>query len=213
MPENSSKSSMLVCFAVKEELAFFTPPGNVRTLLTGMGKHNAATQLRAALAERRASCVLTCGFVGALNPTFRIGDVLYDADSESELGERLERAGARRAQFHFVTRVLITGDEKRHVFQETKADAVEMESKIIREICAGQGIPSATVRVISDTAHEDLPLDFNRLMTPEQKIDFFKLALAIAKAPQTIPKLMRFQKQTQEAARSLATVLNKFLPL
>jgi hypothetical protein len=63
------------------------------------------------------------------------------------------------------------------------------------------------VRVILDTANEDLPLDFNQLMTIRQKMSFGKLSLAVAKSPGKIVALRRLQKQAGAAARRLAEVL------
>ena len=52
--------------------------------------------------------------------------------------------------------------------RETGADAVEMESEVIRAMSVGKRASSASpCASISDAAHEDLPLDFNALMTPE----------------------------------------------
>lgn len=61
--------------------------------------------------------------------------------------------------------------------------------------------------MISDTADENLPLDFNRLMTPEQKLHFGKLALALVKSPGKIRGLLKLQRQTRAAAENLARVL------
>jgi len=78
-------------------------------------------------------------------------------------------------------------------------------------VCAERGIPCVTVRVISDTADEDLPLDFNALAKADKSIDFGKLFLAIAKSPGKIGALMALQKKTRLAAERLAAVLSKIL--
>ena len=84
-----------------------------------------------------------------------------------------------------------------------------MESLTIHEVCRERNIPCATVRVISDTANEDLPLDFNALSKPDKNLDFGKLFLAIARSPGKIPALMQLQKKTKFAAEQLADVLAK----
>jgi len=91
----------------------------------------------------------------------------------------------------------------------TGADAVEMESGIIRAICREHNIPSATVRVISDPANEDLPLDFNLVLDAGQNLRRGKLALALAKSPGKIGALLQLRRQTRKAAERLAQVLTK----
>jgi len=151
--------------------------------------------------------VLTCGFAGALNPDLTLGTVLFSCDDAPHLQPRLVAAGARPARFHCANRVASTAAEKRVLWDATHADAVEMESQTIGDICREQQIPSATIRVILDTADEDLPLDFNFLMTADQQMDYRKLAFSLAKSPSKIAALLRLQKQSKAAAEKLAAVL------
>jgi adenosylhomocysteine nucleosidase len=202
---------VLVCFAVKEEAKAFQQlageRGNVKVILVGIGKRNAERALRAALAEEQPDLVLTCGFAGGLRPGLTRGTVVFAADPETGLEPALLAAGAKPARFHCAQRVAATAEEKRALRASTGADAVEMESQSICAVCREHKIPSATVRVILDTAQEDLPLDFNQLMTVEQKMSYGKLALALAKSPGKAAELLRLQKQTRVAAARLAEVL------
>ena len=132
----------------------------------------------------------------------------YDpAGTISSLSPALLAAGARPATFHCADRVAASAESKRALRLSTGADAVEMESGVIRAMCREHKILSATVRVISDAANEDLPLDFNRLMDAEQNLSYAKLALALAGSPRKISALLKLQKQTQTAAERLARVL------
>ena len=209
------KPITLVCFAVKEEAVTFrrfsTDYDGIEILIAGMGRRNSERELRKKLEVLTPSLVLTCGFAGALNPDLKIGDVLFEADANSGLAEELQAAGGRLVKFHCVSRVAVTVAEKTELRRVTGADAVEMESEIIRAICREKNIPGATVRAVSDMANEDLPLDFNAVMTEEQTISFSKLALALAKSPGSIPRLMQLQLNTRLAAQRLAEVLQKLL--
>jgi hypothetical protein len=95
------------------------------------------------------------------------------------------------------------------LWQNTGADAVEMESHIIRSLCQESHIPSATVRVISDGAREDLPVDFNRLFTPAGRLHAGKLFLALLKTPRGLAGLLHLRRQTRTAARLLADTLHR----
>jgi len=193
-----------------------------------------ASQARFARTLAPPELVLTCGFAGGLNPDLKLGDVvfeltdrrgeLHEPQTEMELGARVTRpsessplreklvaAGAKPAKFFRADRIATTVAEKKKLRGETGADAVEMESAAIHAICAERGIPCATVRVISDTANEDLPLDFNRLSKPDQSLDYGKLAWAIARSPGKIGALLKLRKQTRFAAEQLAEVLAKLI--
>ena len=226
--------STLICFALKEEAAPFRKialgkPG-VTVLIVGIGRQNAEKSVREFLARQSPERVLTCGFAGGLNPDLKLGEVVFETllsgsrreSAQIKTGEKSEpprvgccdkliAAGAKPAKIFCAERIATTVAEKKKLRTETGADAVEMESAAIQAVCAERGIPCATVRVISDTAAEDLPLDFNELSKPDKSLDFGKLFLAIAKSPGKIGPLMRLQKKTSFAAEQLAAVLSEIL--
>jgi adenosylhomocysteine nucleosidase len=211
--------STLICFALKEEAAPFHrvaagKPG-VFTLIVGIGRQNAEKSVRSFLHAATPQLVLTCGFAGGLNPDLKLGEVVFEAAEPStfnlQLSTRLLAAGARSAKFFCADRIATTVAEKKALRAETGADVVEMESAAIQAVCAERGIPCATVRVISDPADEDLPLDFNALAKPDKSLDFGKLAWAIAKSPGKISALMSLQKKTSFAAQQLTAVLAKLV--
>ncbi|MGD0816166.1 MAG: hypothetical protein ABSA83_21450 [Verrucomicrobiota bacterium] len=211
---------VLVCFAVEEEMKFFAPHRSGGDLplattfqvwLTGIGRKNAAENARKAIARMQPERVITAGFAGGLNPALKCGTVVYDQDFDAGFGPELEGLGAVPAKFHCHRRVAITAEEKGALWKETGADVVEMESSVIRTICRECHVPSATVRVISDDATQDLPLDFNALMTSEDRINYLKLLGAVLSRPGRIPKLIEFQRQTLGAARKLGAVLEDLL--
>lgn len=201
----------MICFAVKEEAAPFERvmggDPSVRMLVTGMGRRNAQRAIRKALEEGRPDLVLTCGFAGGLRMGLASGTVLFEAPAGAELTKALIAAGARPGRFHCAPKVATTAQEKRKLAEATSADAVEMESQVIRAACDERAIPCITVRVILDPVEEDLPLDFNALLTPEEKIHPGKLALAVAASPGKIGGLLRLQKQSRAAAEAMARVL------
>ena len=205
----------LVCFAVKEEAKPFRQLAGqrpqLRIQLTGMGWRNAEQALRAAVGKERPGLVLSCGFAGGLNPELKRGTVLFAAEAQTGLEPALLAAGARPGRFACLDRVATTAREKLELRQDTGADAVEMESQVVRDICAEEKIPNATVRVVLDPAGEDLPLDFNRLMTAERRMSACKLTGALLKSPATIGRLLAFRKEVNAAAQALGVVLARVL--
>jgi adenosylhomocysteine nucleosidase len=179
------------------------------------------------------SLVLTCGFAGGLNPDLKLGDVVFEIENRrdefhesqtkneardligdswnSSLRAKLLAAGAKPAKIHCADHIATTVAEKQALRAATGADVVEMESGAIAAVCAEKNISCVTVRVISDTANEALPLDFNALAKADKSIDFGKLAWAIAKSPGKIGALMQLQKKTKFAAQQLADTLAKII--
>lgn len=211
--EQNRARGVLICFAVREEAKYFLPDADAQSkvIITGIGQANARRSLLGALESFTPRLVLTCGYAGGLNPQLQQGDVVFEAEPDSDLDRQLIKLGAQAGTFHCLDRIAVTAAEKRQLREETHADAVEMESGVIRTLCRESGIPAATIRVISDDATSDLPLDFNHLSKPDGNISYAKLAAAVAKSPGAIPTLLRFQRELDAGSRKLAGVLNALL--
>lgn len=205
----SDEKPIVVTFAVKEEMKFFAGVPGVRRFITGMGRDNAERAIKLILGQVKPSVVLTCGFAGGLNPALKHGEVVFNAEDGTRLHSKLKDAGATPVNFFCARRVAITSTEKMNLWRGTGLDAVEMESETIREICTENFIQSATIRVISDDATEDLPLDFNTLLTPAQKIHYGKLSWALVRSPWKLAELLAFQQKAIDAAKALAGYLDK----
>ena len=208
------ETGTLVCFALEQEAAplrqLAVKIRGVKILVTGIGARNAETSLRRFLAQHAIQRVFTCGFCGGLNPEFKSGEVIF-MTGYPELEKQLLAAGARLATFITSPHIVTTATEKQQLRAKTGADVVEMESEAILAVCREKKIPCAMVRAISDTASEDLPLDFNVLARPDSSLHYGKLFLAIAKSPGKIGALMKLQRKTELAAENLAEVLAKII--
>ena len=203
----TNQQSILFCFAVEDEARAFRSQTRHPILLTGIGDNNARTAIEKKLSEKRPTTVLTCGFAGGLNPELQAGTVLHSCDEYFQYSKALENAGSQEGTFVSSANILITPHEKASTYAKTRADAVEMESAVIHETCKIHGIPCATVRVISDTANEELPLNFNSFMNSEMKLSYVKMAWALCRKPWIAPRLIRFGSRIKCSARQLANTL------
>ncbi|MGB9601441.1 MAG: hypothetical protein ACP5MG_13840 [Verrucomicrobiia bacterium] len=195
-------------FALKQEAKYFNPPPYVQIFFCGMGGKNAANFTNEFIKTFNPQILFTCGFAGALNPELKLNSIVFSAPEQT--AGVLKRLGAIESRFYCSTRVICSSKEKLNLYQQTGADAVEMESGIIKNVCEKHNVACVVIRVISDTAYEDLPLDFNELINANGKIKMFKLIARVSARPLLARRLLNFQKQTDAAARALGEFLNRF---
>ncbi len=196
-------------FAIKEETKFFNPLPEVKVCISEMGKNNAQKCIKQILANDKPEIVFTCGFAGALNPALKLNTIVYSAPDK--LKPVLNSLGGVEAKFYCSNHVIHSASEKLKLYQSTNADAVEMESGVICDICSQHNVLCAIIRVISDTANEDLPMNFNEITNDDGKIIYAKLISEILKQPSIIPQLMQFQNKINLSAKALGEFLNRFL--
>lgn len=212
-PPDPGGATALVCFAVKEEARPFRAmdPCRARTVITGMGMHKATNVVTQVLSEEVPALVVSAGFAGGLNPELQLGQVLYDDEHVGPARDVLATLGLRKGRFVHSDRVVVTGAEKARLRTRSGADAVEMESSGIVTVCLQRRVPVLVMRVISDTAQEELPMDFNQYTGADGGLNTVRLMLGIARRPTVIPRLMRFRRRLNHAAHALADALQDVL--
>lgn len=147
--------------------------------------------------------ILSIGFCGALDPALRIGDIVVSGEVPKGLG-----ASFVRGDVVSVDRVAITVRDKCDLRASTGAAVVEMESAAVAQKAREWDVPFGCVRVVSDVAGEDLPLDFNRYRDADGRFERTRIALAALGRPFTVlPGLIRLDRHCRRAAERLGEFL------
>lgn len=227
-----------VLFALpQEQKSFrFSNSADLRVAQSGAGAANAGRAAAGILAAYNDAkpALIVCGFGGALTPAMRPGD-LFVAESIVDATEGLDYprerltpdtqltqiaaeqriTGARLHKGVLVTanRVLVTAHEKREWSRRTGASAVDMETAAAALVAINNGARWIAVRVITDDSEHDLPLDFNTLTGSDGNVSMFRLTMAAAIRPWSLPGMIRLGKASSLAGRNLAVFLESFLRL
>ncbi len=165
--------------------------------------------VRAALSDAflrgagEVSAIISTGYCGALDPELRVGDIVVSAGSPAQSHRSFVRGAVVTCD-----RVAVTAAEKRGLREQTGAIAVDMEAEAVRERAAALGIAYTCIRVVSDTAEENLPLDFNRYRASDGRFSRTRIALAAMARPFSVmPALLEFDRRCQQASFALGDFL------
>ncbi|NWF83021.1 MAG: hypothetical protein HXY18_04235 [Bryobacteraceae bacterium] len=178
----------------------------------GEGPRCAAAAMRCALESSTPAAVVSTGFCGALDPALRSGDVFVARKvidgSGIEYEAMLPRASRECATGALLSldRIAVTAGEKAALLCRGAA-AVEMEAATVAEAARRRAIPFYCIRVVSDGAQSDLPVDFNRHRTAEGRIDTWGVARHAAIRPWLWPRLFRITLDASHASRILGDYL------
>jgi len=195
--------------------------GELVVLLTGVGGRRAWAEATKVIWDGKVNTCISSGLAGGLRGEHRPGDVLAAKEvhatnrkkvipSDPALLGLARACGAKVVDaFYSVDRVLARSSEKSEL--GAKADAVEMESGDIMLEAVAFGAKVIAIRAISDAVEEDLPLDFNRVISESGDLSITKVLAQAAFHPASIPKLIRFGWQSRSAAEKLAIVLDAYI--
>ena len=174
----------------------------------GPGPRLAARAAEVTKEHQELEGLVSIGFCGALNPELSACDI-FVANELHGLPQPLSvpRCERRPGKLLSIDRVAATAEEKRTLFEQTHAAAVEMEAAALAAKSREWQIPCYAIKVVTDTASETFPLDFNRLRDAEGRFSRTKILLAALRRPAAFPALLNLNRRCNQASRALGDFL------
>jgi nucleoside phosphorylase len=182
-------------------------------LHTGVGEKICRYRLENLLQETGFTFLISSGFAGAVRKDVQVGDlILAENFSDPQLlsvAQRILKNRAVHTAKLFTSKTIIDSlPERSAMAQRHAAAAVDMETEIIANACLARGLPLLSLRVISDSSTESLPVPPDVLFdVNDQKTNFAKLSLYLLMHPRANRKLLRFARQIRLARENLADAL------
>ena len=192
-------STWLIVASEERELARIGMRAGWTLLASGPGSRLVSETLRE---RRQVDGIVSTGFCGALDPALEVGDIVVSG------GEVRSARRFVRGEILTADRVAVTAEEKRTLRERTGASAVEMESAAVAAKAREWGVPFRCIKVVSDAAREDMPLDFNRYRDAAGRFSRGRIALAALRHPfAAVPGLLRLDRNCRFAAEKLGEFL------
>lgn len=192
----------------------------VTVLLTGIGGENAAKAMQTLPIERHDACI-SAGLAGALEADSKPCDVVVArtsetrdqklrVESDSILMDFAVECGARLVNKSLtLQKIVATADEKQEL--SATASIVEMETSFVLTAAEKHHVPAVSVRAISDSADEDLPVDFGRIMDSHGHVKYGGMLKEVGLHPYRLFPLIKFAGQSRSATKALADFLDRFV--
>lgn len=152
--------------------------------------------------------LVSVGFCGALNPALSACDIFVANQLHGvALPLSVPRSESRPGKLLSIDRVATTAEEKRALFEQTHADAIEMEAAALAAKAQQWQIPCYAIKVVTDTASETFPLNFNRLRDREGRFSRPKIVAAALRRPSAFPALLNLNRRCNQASQALGDFL------
>jgi adenosylhomocysteine nucleosidase len=185
----------------------------------GPGPELAALAAQAIKEHYELEGLASIGFCGALSPDLRAFDIVIATSlvGKDQVGKEVVAHALCVPRSHSCERspskllsldhVATTPQEKSTLRARTQADAIEMESAGLAKLAVLWQIPLYAIKVVTDTAGESFPLDFNLLRDRNGRFSRPKIIAATLRHPSAIPALINLNRRCTQAAQTLGDFL------
>jgi nucleoside phosphorylase len=192
----------------------------VRVILTGIGARGIC-DLDQWVLQYRPDAAVVGGVAAGLNPNLRTGDILVaksvsgqneNASIRSDPGllhEAVQCGATRIGRLLTVAHVIRTAEAK--CVLAGAGEAAEMETLMVMQRLSRAMVPAVAIRAIADTAHENVPYDFEAALDAGGQIRVARLAPQVMIRPWTLARAIQFGLMCRRATMSLAGYLDHFV--
>jgi adenosylhomocysteine nucleosidase len=181
----------------------------------GPGPKLAGEAVDIAKGRQELSGLVSTGFCGALDPALKPSDILIATDvlGSSVLSRDREGVGAffpaAISQHPHQTGTLLSIDHvavraaEKSQLRQTGASAIEMEAAGVAAKAKEYNLAFYCIRVVTDTADENMPLDFNTMRDANGRFSRSKILVGALRNPAVFPKLLKLNKRCKDASHAL----------
>ncbi len=147
---------------------------------SGIGQEKAAQATEALIGTFGPKQIISAGYAGGLCNRWKRNTVCFperlirhsdaarlDLTCSSAVPRLVSRdtaAGGDKLALLTTDRVIATATEKNLLGRETGAELVDMETFAVAEVCRRHNLPILAIRIVLDTADEELPSDIQKIL-------------------------------------------------
>jgi adenosylhomocysteine nucleosidase len=167
------------------------------------------------LSSSRLDAIVSVGVCGGVHPDRKPNDIVVATvviapevnDSFScQLPGLAPQEGVFIGTIASIDHVAGTVEEKARL-RDLGIEAVEMEAAGVAAKARQLGLPFFCIKAVSDSFDEAMPLDMNRMRTPEGRFARGKIGNYAVTHPQILPGLLRLKRRADDAAAVLGGFL------
>jgi len=180
----------------------------------GITGQRSAAALKRMIESNRPEIIVSAGFSGALQPGLAVGTIVIGENFSDPQIVRALRIfpDYRIGRIMTVPEILESSDAKTSAGAMSGALAGDLESEHLYQICRDAAIPMLSVRTISDTAEQDLPLPGSVLINTETgRSDPTAIFQHLFRNPSKAAQFAKLVRDARSAQQSLAIALEEIL--
>jgi adenosylhomocysteine nucleosidase len=174
----------------------------------GPGPRLAGQAAQIARKREELNALVSTGFCGALDAALQACDIFVATELDRAHEGAVQPLAVTTDRPHqtgkllSMDRVASSAAEKAEL-RKTGCGAVEMEAAGVAAKAGEWNLPFYCIRVVTDTAAESFPLDFNRMRDSAGRFNRAKILGAALRRPTVFPELMKLNRRSKDAAKAL----------